>query len=246
LSVSRIDQAKHAARESMWSLLEQRQAATAECRNRIPSFVGAEVAASRLAAMPQWQEAQVVKAVPDVAQEPARARALREKKLLYMAVPKLSKLKPFVLVDPSTMAVSAEEAAMKDVAARVAVPVSLEEMRPVDLVVCGSVAVDRRGVRLGKGAGYTDIELALLHETGLIGPSTTIITTVHSLQVVDGELPESKHDFGVDIIVTPDDIIYCSAPRRPQGLLWKALTEVKIASIPVLAGLHDLRCKPRV
>jgi NAD(P)-dependent dehydrogenase (short-subunit alcohol dehydrogenase family) len=35
-------------------------------------------------------------------------------------------------------------------------------MRPVNLVVCGSVAVNRRGVRLGKGAGYSDIEVALL------------------------------------------------------------------------------------
>lgn len=242
MSMSRIDQAKRAARESMWSLLEQRGVVLGECRDRIPSFVGADVAASRLAELSQWREARVVKAVPDVAQQPARERALREKKLLYMAVPRLSKVKPFFLVDPDTMAVSAEEAAIKDVAARVANPVGLDEMQPVDLVVCGSVAVDRGGVRLGKGAGYTDIELALLHEAGLIGPNTTIATTVHSLQVVDGELPEAGHDFGVDVIVTPDETIHCGSPRRPKGLLWKALTEVKIASIPVLAGLYDMRC----
>jgi 5-formyltetrahydrofolate cyclo-ligase len=32
---------------------------------------------------------------------------------------------------------------------------------------------------------------------------TTIATTVHRLQVVDAELPESGHDFRVDLIVTP-------------------------------------------
>ncbi len=65
-------------------------------------------------------------------------------------------------------------------------------MRPVDLVVCGSVAVDRRGARLAKGAGYSDIELALLQEAGLIRPQTTIATTVHALQVIDEDLPEAE------------------------------------------------------
>lgn len=43
--------------------------------------------------------------------------------------------------------------------------------------MCGSVAVDRQGARLGKGAGHSDIEVALLKEAGLIGPWTTIATT---------------------------------------------------------------------
>lgn len=238
--MSGIDQAKRAARESMWSLLEQQHAAPGECRDRIPSFLGAEVAASRLDDLPQWQDAVVVKAVPDTAQQPARAMALREKKLLYMAVPKLAEAKPFYLLDPDMLPVSAEQAAVKDVVARVANPVGLEEMRPIDLVVCGSVAVNRRGVRLGKGAGYTDIELALLHEAGLIGPKTTIVTTVHSLQVVDDELPEAEHDFGIDIILTPEETIHCSAPRRPKGLLWKDLTGAKVAAIPVLGARQPI------
>jgi 5-formyltetrahydrofolate cyclo-ligase len=109
-------------------------------------------------------------------------------------------------------------------------------MRPVDLIVCGSVAVNRRGVRLGKGAGYSDIEVALLQEAGLIGPETTIVTTVHSLQVVDDELPETDHDFSVDLIVTPDEVIRCADPRRPEGLVWKHLSDEKIAAIPVLSA----------
>ena len=55
-------------------------------------------------------------------------------------------------------------------------------MRPVDLITCGTVAVDRQGVRIGKGAGYSDIEVGLLVEVGLITPETTIVTTVHDLQ----------------------------------------------------------------
>jgi 5-formyltetrahydrofolate cyclo-ligase len=43
---------------------------------KIPNFLGAEAAADQLAALPAWASAQVVKANPDKAQRPVRARAL--------------------------------------------------------------------------------------------------------------------------------------------------------------------------
>ena len=55
----------------------------------------------------------------------------------------------------------------------------MAELQPVDLVVCGSVAVNREGARVGKGGGFSDLELALLVEAGLIGPETVVATTVH-------------------------------------------------------------------
>lgn len=153
-----------------------------------------------------------------------------------MAVPKLADKLPFYLLDPQDLSVPPAEAAAKDVAERVARKVGVEEMRPVDLVVCGSVVVNRQGVRLGKGAGYSDIEVALLQEAKLISNETTIVTTVHSLQVVDEPLPETEHDFRVDLIVTPEETIACSPPRRPHGLVWAHLSPEKIASIPLLAA----------
>jgi 5-formyltetrahydrofolate cyclo-ligase len=51
-------------------------------------------------------------------------------------------------------------------------------MRRVQLVVCGSVAVNRTGARRGKDAGDSDIEIAPLTGAGLIGPGTVIATTV--------------------------------------------------------------------
>ena len=62
-------------------------------------------------------------------------------------------------------------------------------MPPVDLVVCGSVAVNREGARVGKGGGFSDLEFALLVEAGLIGDATVLATTVHPLQVLDGPCP---------------------------------------------------------
>jgi 5-formyltetrahydrofolate cyclo-ligase len=234
--VTNVDQAKQTIRERVWSLLEREHAAPPGVHGRIPSFFGADHAADRLITLPVWHAARVIKVVPDTAQQPVRVHALREGKLVYMAVPKLADRLPFYVLDPASLPVSPEEAASKEVAARIAPKVDVEQMWPVDLIVCGSVAVNRRGVRLGKGAGYSDIEVALLQEAGLIGPSTTIVTTVHSLQIVDDELPEIEHDFSVDVIVTPDDVMTCNTPRRPRGLIWANLSPEKIAAIPVLAA----------
>lgn len=232
---SEIEQAKQAIRTRMWDLLEQEHVAERGVRGYIPAFVGAEVAAERLAESAAWQAARVVKAVPDRAQQPVRERALRDGKLLYMAVPGLAEDPPFCILDPSNLPVSPAEAASRHWAAEAARRVGTNEMQPVDMVICGSVAVDRRGARLGKGAGYSDIEVALLQEAALISSGTVIATTVHPLQVVGEPLPEADHDFRVDLIVTTEQMIECAPPRRPGGLVWEHLDPDKIAAIPVLA-----------
>ncbi len=241
-----IDEEKQRARERIWALLESKAAAPAGVYGRIPAFFGAKAAADRLATLPVWQAARTVKAVPDRAQLPVRARALSEGKLVSMAVPRLADALPFFLLDPAALTVPPEEAASSHVAETVAGKVGVEEMQPVDLVICGSVAVNRRGVRLGKGAGYSDLELALLQEAGLMRPETKIVTTVHRLQVVDESLPETGHDFSVDLIVTPDEVIACDSPRRPAGLVWEDLDREKIAGIPVLAKRATKRGRPLV
>lgn len=234
--VSAIDQQKQRSRERVWARLENEGAVEPGVHGRIPAFRGADEAAARVAALPAWGPASVIKAVPDRAQLPVRVRALNAGKVVYMAVPNLAKPEPFYLLDPARLSGPFETVASGKGAARVAPTVGLEDLRPVDLVVCGSVAVNRSGARLGKGAGYSDIEVALLHEAGLIGAGTLIITTVHSLQVIDGPIPETSHDFSVDLIVTPDEVIACGPPRRPAGLVWDDLDESKIAAIPVLAA----------
>lgn len=227
-----IDDAKQQVRERVWAILDAAGAVDPPgAAGHIPSFVGAGAAADLLTTLEAWQGAQVVKANPDIAQLPVREAALQQQKLVYMAVPRIATLKPFYLLDPASVDAAAVDSKR---AKQVAPLVGVDEMRPVDLVVCGSVAVNRQGVRIGKGAGYSDIEVALLTEAGLIGPETTIVTTVHQLQVVDEELPEANHDFSVDYIVTPAEIISCGPPRRPAGLLWESLSPQKIAAIPVL------------
>lgn len=225
--------AKQAVRERIWSLLERERAARFPgARGRIPNFKGAEAAAGRLAARPEWKDAAVVKANPDAPQLPVRRRALADGKVVYMAVPRLRERKPFVRLG--------EDATIKG-AMREGRPVAIDEMEPVDLVVCGTVAVNREGVRIGKGGGYSDLEFALLVEAGLVDDGTAIATTVDPLQVVDEELPETDHDFRVDRIVTPEETIATPGGHRPSGILWDHLDDEKVGGIPVLAGLARRR-----
>lgn len=236
-----VDRAKDSARAQVWDALAREQAAQPNVHGKIPAFLGADIAADRLADLPVWKHAQVVKAVPDRAQLPVRARALAEGKIVYMAVPKLATEQPFRLLDPRHLTVPPDQAAAHEVAMQVGQPVGVEEMHPVDLVICGSVAVNRHGTRLGKGAGYADLEVALLAEAGLLTDATTIVTPVHPLQVLDQDLPETRHDFRVDLIVTPDEVITCTPPRRPAGIYWADLPARKINAIPVLQRLAAAR-----
>ena len=234
--VTDIDQAKQVVRDRVWRRLMDGGGAPDDSYGKIPGFYGNEQTAERLAELDEWQRAATVKANPDWAQLPVRIRALKDGKLLYMAVPRMASLEPFYVLDPKTLTVSAEEAAGKKGAAQVARRLGVESMRPIDVVVCGSVAVNRSGARIGKGAGYSDLEVALLIEAGLVTDETVIVAPVHSLQVVDEDIPETEHDVSVDYIVTPDEVIHCTNPRRPPGLVWTDLTPEKIAAVPVLAA----------
>jgi 5-formyltetrahydrofolate cyclo-ligase len=171
--VANPDEAKNEVRHRVWDLLTEHRAAQPDVHGSIPNFVGVELAARKLAELPAWRQARVVKVVPDKPQAPVRVLGLQQGKLLYVAVPKITAVKPFYELDPSKLPVSPEEAAVPKKAALFARTVDTDEMSKIDLLVCGTVAVNRRGVRLGKGAGYADIEVALLQEAGLISEATT-------------------------------------------------------------------------
>jgi 5-formyltetrahydrofolate cyclo-ligase len=171
---------KEEVRERIWDLLEREGAARFPgARGRIPNFRGAEQAAGRLAELTEWEAARVVKSNPDAPQLPVRRRARKDDETLYMAVPRLADEKPFVEVtgDPTIKRALAE-----------GTPLGLDELEPVELIVCGTVAVNRPGVRIGKGGGFSDLESAMLVEYALVGAETTIVTTVHDLQLVGEEL----------------------------------------------------------
>src|SRR5262245_40028639 len=178
--------AKARLREEVWSAMSVKGIARFPSpAGRIPNFVGAEAAAAALADTDEWKRARTIKANPDAPQLPVRVRALRDGKLLYMAVPRLAGDDPFFVLDPEALADPPHKAATIKGAGRSARTVSFDEMHPVDLVVAGSVAVGEDGARLGKGGGFSDLEFALALAAGLIGPRTIVATTVHDVQVQD-------------------------------------------------------------
>jgi 5-formyltetrahydrofolate cyclo-ligase len=235
---------KQALRERVWRILEMRGIARFPgARGRIPNFAGAERAAERLARLAVWKQARALKVNPDAPQIPVRRRALREGKVLYMAVPRLTDERCFIELDPARLGNRAARAGTIKGAGALGRPVGMGDVPHLDLIVCGSVAVNRRGERVGKGGGYSDLEFGLLRAAGAVGSRTPVVTTVHPLQIVGDRIDMLPHDIPLDWIVTPDRAHRCPGGHaKPAGVYWDYLAEEKVEAIPVLRRLR--RPKP--
>lgn len=71
-----------------------------------------------------------------------------------------------------------------------------QELGHADLVLLPALAVDRRGTRLGRGAGFYDRSLALRR------PGTPLIAVVRDEELLD-ELPTEPHDVPMTHALTP-------------------------------------------
>jgi len=236
--LQKVKQLKRQLRERMWQLMEKEGVTLFPgAYGRIPNFVGRDAAAKRLAQLPIWRNARVIKCNPDAPQQPVRELALREGKIVYMAVPRLRELKCFVELLPDRMTEPHRAATIKG-AFIYGRKVHPKDMRAIDLMVAGSVVVNPRGERLGKGGGFSDLEYAILRTFNLIDEMTPIVTTVHELQVVDFDIPVTPHDIPVDYIVTPKRVIKTDTKhKKPTGILWSYLTQDKIATVPIIQTL---------
>jgi len=237
---------KNEIREKIWRTLEkERVVLFPGAHGRIPNFKGAERAARLLSTLPEWQGAEHIKANPDSPQRPVRHLALSSEKTLFMAVPRLREKKCFVKLDPSKIPPQKlHDASSIKGAFRYGIPVHPEEIPEIDLIVAGSVAVNRRGSRIGKGGGYSDLEYAIGREFGFVEEGVVILTTVHPLQILDEDLPETDHDFRIDFIVTPEEIIPTHREGgRPKRIIRNHLAEQKITEIPVLKEILSSKQK---
>src|SRR5919197_203856 len=235
---------KEDVRNAVWTRMEaERVAAFPGARGRIPNFGGAARAAELLASVPEWKRARRIKCNPDSPQRPVRLRALKEGKRVFMAVPRLAERKCFWELEPGRIPAKAyAKAASIQGAAQLGRPVNPEDLPHIDLIVAGSVAVNRKGVRIGKGGGYSDLEYAIAREIGAVDDSTVVATTVHSMQVLEEELPETAHDFRVDLIVPPEEVIRLRHTRwQPKGVLAEELTPEKREEIPFLSARYESR-----
>ncbi len=180
-----------------------------------------------------------LKCNPDAPQRALRLRALREGKTVFMAVPRLTDERCFLRLDPARLGKRLAQAATIKGAARFGEPVTPEQLGRIDLVVAGSVAVNARGARVGKGGGYSDLEFALARAVGAVDARTTLLTTVHALQVLKGDIPMTTHDVPVDIVVTPERVIRTrTAFDKPAGIRWEELGADQLDAMPVLRRLR--------
>ena len=196
---------KDEVRRDMWRSMDREGVSRFPgAEGRIPNFAGAKAAAERLAKHPAWVEAETIKANPDSPQTHARRLALAQGKTLVMAVPRLRDQHPFRLLDPRRLdEEQLREAATIKGALRHGDVIDVDQVPPLDLVLTGSVAVNLKGARLGKGGGFSDLEYALLSEAHKIDRRTVIATTVHPLQIVRENLLMTAHDIPVNLVATP-------------------------------------------
>src|SRR5215210_8187877 len=228
---------KDQIRKAVWKSMDREGVSRFPgAEGRIPNFAGAKAAAERLAGHRVWKRAHVVKANPDSPQTHALRLGLEQGKVVVMAVPRLRDLHPFRVLDPRTLSKKAiREAATIKGALRHGRVVALEEIPEIDFVLCGSVAVNLNGARVGKGGGFSDLEYGLLIESGKIDRHTFVATTVHPIQILRENLPMTDHDLPVDLIATPRAVIEVErAYDRPRGILWDHLQPPQIHEIPIL------------
>src|SRR3954464_5737326 len=217
---------------------------------RIPNFAGAKRAAEKLGGHRLWKRAQVLKVNPDSPQTHVRRMALAEGKTLIMAVPRLRDVHPFRFLEPPKLrdvhpfrlleprkltAKQLREAATIKGAMRHGRVVADEDLPAIDFVLCGSVAVNLSGARVGKGGGFSDLEYGLLIEAGKIDDHSTVAPTVPPIQILREHLQTTAHDLPVDLIATPRAVIEVERqhPRR-RGILWDHLQPPQIREIPIL------------
>ncbi|MCA3637079.1 MAG: 5-formyltetrahydrofolate cyclo-ligase [Methylobacterium sp.] len=237
------NETKDHVREEVWQGLERSGFGIGPVWSAIPNFVGADLAAWRLAQTPEWQAARTVKCNPDPPQIPVRLRALLDGKVLYAPVPYLTEGFPYLRIDPARLrekGVSFELAATSEGYMMHGERIDFEAVEPLDFCVVGSVAVTRPGGRTGKGAGFADLETGIFRELGIIRPGTPMATTIHSSQLVaEPRVVMQAHDSPLDFIATESELIRTGneAPR-PAGVDWDSVQPDQFETIPFLRDLH--------
>lgn len=232
-------ESKTAARQWVWDALAEHGQARFPFppHGRIPNFAGAADAARRLFEAPPWRDARALKVNPDSPQRHVRELALARGIRVYVPTPKLAG--GFHLLDPERIPADCYRAAATLTSmADWSVPVALADLPRVDAIVTGCAAVTAAGKRAGKGAGYSDLEFAILRELGF--DAVPVATTVHDLQVV-ADFPRDDFDLPLALICTPTRTLPVAEPLpAPAGLDWSRLTDADLDAMPILAEVRQL------
>jgi len=191
---------KESIRQKIWRFLQEKNIATfpKPCFNRIPNFVGSWIASEKIKQIPEFNSSRCVFCAPDFVLKRIREIVLESNKILAVALPHMVEF-----LEISERGDINRATGIKGFK-KYGVPLKTE----VGLFVEGSVAVDKKGNRLGKGKGYGDKEWSYLLENNLLQGEVKVITLVHDEQIVeDFSNLMSETDKKVDYILTPTTII---------------------------------------
>jgi 5-formyltetrahydrofolate cyclo-ligase len=200
-------ESKQSIREWMWDKMTKDQIARfpLPCYGRIPNFAGVETASKLLLNLPEFKKANLIFSAPDFVLHPLREMVLQNRKDLLMATPHI---KAFLLLRDIVPQLISKAVTIKEMY-KYGTEIKLTQIsHKIGLFCQGSVAVDQKGNRLGKGKGYGDQEFQILQSEGLIDKQTVVLTVVHDMQILDdfSYLMESR-DIKVQIILTPKEVI---------------------------------------
>ncbi|MHA1322454.1 MAG: 5-formyltetrahydrofolate cyclo-ligase [Candidatus Helarchaeota archaeon] len=194
-------------RDQIWAKMTEEEIASfpLPCFGRIPNFIGAEEASKLILQLPEFRKARFIFSAPDHVLHTIRQITLESRKDLLVATPKIQE---FLLLKDITPRLIRKSITIKGMY-QFGVQVKFNQIsRPLDLFCEGSVAVDRKGNRLGKGKGYGDREFRILQQEGIIDEETLVVTLVHESQILeDFSYLMNPQDVKVDIILTPNKII---------------------------------------
>jgi 5-formyltetrahydrofolate cyclo-ligase len=197
-----LENKKESIRTMIWDNMERNNISISYNHGRIPNFHGSNKASNLLRNTIEWKNSNTIFVSPDTAQKSVRKNVLTDNKYLIMPTPKL--LNGYIKLEPSTIIGYEDEASTIEGAFKHGQLITTPPH--IDMVVEGSVAVDMYGGRLGKGGGYGDIEISYLKNNKLIKPDTSIVTTVHEIQIIE-RIPLESHDEKINMVVTPERII---------------------------------------
>jgi 5-formyltetrahydrofolate cyclo-ligase len=178
-------------REQVWNSLSQRRAAVYPTppHGHHPNFVGANRAAERLMGLEVFLEAEVFLAGPDQVLKPLREAILKSGRRLVMPHP--DKVGHYLLLEGVQPALLKR---VRDIT-RYGKPVQLEQT-PIDLVLVGCVAVDRKFGWIGKGYGFPPKHLPI---------AAPWATLAHPMMLMEELYAEPERH--VDLIATPLEVL---------------------------------------
>ena len=171
------------------------------CYYRVPNFVGVSEATRRLETLPEFAAARCVLCASDQVLEEARRRVLSTGRRLAL------------IHQDALWEVSSLDAQEYDTllwlnrVAELGRPLET----PVDLILVGSIAVDERGLRVGRREAPEEDLLRALLGTALVPEATPVGTLVHETQVYARIPARGARGPRVSVVVTPERVIRCAA-----------------------------------